>query len=159
MLCASHCLPSALIWHSLICRSKFPVSERPAGLDVCREHAQRKWSLLWVTLDAFPINRWQACCSKTWTAVVWRSGPAVSHKWFLSYKIINHKIYGLWIWRNLHVAWTLSLLKCVNMRKRAHSVHIVPLAANHWNPEPQERDRLPLKLSPLGFPAGFRMCV
>lgn len=57
------------------------------------------------------------------------------------------------------MAWTLSLLKYVKMRKRAHSVHIVPLAANHWNPEPQERDRLPLKLSPLGFPAGFRMCV
>lgn len=57
------------------------------------------------------------------------------------------------------MAWTLSLLKCVNMQKSAHSVHIVPLAANHWNPEPQERNRLPLKLSPLGFPAGFRMCV
>lgn len=42
----------------------------------------------------------------------------------------------------------------------AHSGHIVPLAANHINPEPQERDRLPVKLNPSGFPVAFCLvCV
>lgn len=35
-------------------------------------------------------------------------------------------------------------------------VQIVPLAANHQNPKPQ-RDELPAKLSPLGFPFGLYM--
>lgn len=43
------------------------------------------------------------------------------------------------------------------MRECAHSVHIAPLAANHLNPKPQERNRLLAKLSPLGFPFGLYM--
>ena len=48
-------------------------------------------------------------------------------------------------------------LKCVCEHSHsAQGVQIVPLAANHWNPKPQ-RDRLPAKLSPLGFPSGLYM--
>lgn len=137
MFCASHCLPSALIWHSLIWRSHFLSATEllyPAGLDVYREHAQRKWSLLRVTLDAFPINRWQAWCSKTWTSVVGKSGPAVSDKWLLSYKIINHRNYGLS--RDFHVTWTqlwacLELFRCHTVIKIYCHMALVHCASIH----------------------------
>lgn len=44
--------------------------------------------------------------------------------------------------------------------KHTHSeqgVHRVPPAASHWNSNPQERNWLSAKLSPLGFPFGLYM--
>ncbi len=46
-----------------------------------------------------------------------------------------------------------AALKCVC--EHAQSVHTVPLAANHWDPKPQERDGLHAKLSPSGFSSWF----
>lgn len=137
----------------------FPVSDRTAVAcwfgSLQRACTERKWSLLWVTLDAFPIKGW-ACCSKTGTAVVWRSGPAVSSKWLLRYKVINHR-YGLcllWLamWHGLGGYRKLSDIVTwhLNVRACTFSMQCLP-AASHWNSKPQERNRLAAKLSPLGF--------